>query len=141
MLQSAYYESDLAAFCQASENEVLGELTAQHHFALENQQRHAWQQQISILKASLIGVAAGRIYFEFAIPRMGKRADVVVLIAGVVFVIEFKVGSATFDQAALEQVHDYALDLKNFHKGSHNATILPILVATNAAHQTLPGYC
>ena len=104
MLQSAYYESDLAAFCQASENEVLGELTAQHHFALENQQRHAWQQQISILKASLIGVAAGRIYFEFAIPRMGKRADVVVLIAGVVFVIEFKVGSATFDQAALEQV-------------------------------------
>lgn len=84
MLQSAYYESDLAAFCQASENEVLGELTAQHHFALENQQRHAWQQQISILKASLIGVAAGRIYFEFAIPRMGKRADVVVLIAGVV---------------------------------------------------------
>lgn len=141
MLQSAYYESDLAAFCQASENEVLGELTAQHHFALENQQRHAWQQQISILKASLIGVAAGRIYFEFAIPRMGKRADVVVLIAGVVFVIEFKVGSATFDQAALEQVHDYALDLKNFHKGSHNATILPILVATNAAHQTPPGYC
>ena len=78
MLQSAYYESDLAAFCQASENEVLGELTAQHHFALENQQRHAWQQQISILKASLIGVAAGRIYFEFAIPRMGKRADVVI---------------------------------------------------------------
>lgn len=141
MLQSAYYESDLAAFCQASENEVLGELTAQHHFALENQQRHAWQQQISILKASLIGVAAGRIYFEFAIPRMGKRADVVVLIAGVVFVIEFKVGSATFDQAALEQVHDYALDLKNFHKGSHDATILPILVATNAAHQTPPGYC
>ena len=61
MLQSAYYESDLAAFCQASENEVLGELTAQHHFALENQQRHAWQQQISILKASLIGVAAGRV--------------------------------------------------------------------------------
>lgn len=141
MLHSAYYESDLTAFCQASENEVLGELTARHHFALENQQRYAWQQQISILKASLIGIAAGRIYFEFAIPRMGKRADVVVLIAGVVFVIEFKVGSATFDQAALEQVHDYALDLKNFHKGSHNATILPILVATNAAHQTAPDYC
>ncbi len=141
MLHSAYYESDITAFCHANENEVLGELTAQHHFALENQQRYAWQQQISILKASLIGIATGRIYFEFAIPRMGKRADVVVLIAGVVFVIEFKVGSATFDQAALEQVHDYALDLKNFHKGSHNATILPILVATNAAHQRAPDYC
>ena len=141
MLHNAYYESDLVSFCHANESEVLGELTARHHFALENQQRYAWQQQITILKSSLIGIATGRIYFEFAIPRMGKRADVVVLIAGVVFVIEFKVGSATFDHAALEQVHDYALDLKNFHKGSHDATILPILVATNAAHQGTPDYC
>src|SRR5579859_1977726 len=27
---------------------------------------------------------------------------------------------------------DYALDLKNFHKGSHDAPIIPILVATHA---------
>lgn len=141
MLHNAYYETDLASFCQANENEILGELTARHHFALENQQRYAWQQQITILKASLIGITTGRIYFEFSIPRMGKRADIVVLIAGVVFVIEFKVGSATFDHAALEQVHDYALDLKNFHKGSHSAMILPILVATHAAHQKPPSYC
>lgn len=141
MLHNAYYEADLASFCQASENEILGELTARHNFALENQQRYAWQKQITILKTTLIGITTGRIYFEFSIPRMGKRADVVVLIRDVVFVIEFKVGSATFDHAALEQVHDYALDLKNFHKGSHCATILPILIATNATDQMLPIYC
>ncbi|MEI8168350.1 MAG: DUF2075 domain-containing protein [Rhodoferax sp.] len=141
MLHIAYYEADLATFCNAHENEILGELTARHSFALENQQRNAWQQQITLLKTSLAGLDTGRIYFEFSIPRMGKRADVVVLVRGVVFVIEFKVGSTTFDHAALEQVHDYALDLKNFHKGSHNATVLPILIATNASTQGPSTYC
>ena len=140
VLHIAYYEADLASFCKANENEILGELAAKHNFALENQQRYAWQQQITILQATLIGFPIGRIYFEFAIPRMGKRADVVILVGGIVFVIEFKVGSTTFDHAALEQVHDYALDLKNFHKGSHNAKILPVLIATNAASQPLPTY-
>ena len=140
MLHAAYFEADLATFCLANENEVLGELTAQHSFALENQQRYAWQQQITFLQAALASIANGRIYFEFSIPRMGKRADVVVLARGVVFVIEFKVGSTTFDRADLEQVHDYALDLKNFHKGSHNAPILPILIATNAENQLPPTY-
>lgn len=140
MLNTAYYEADIAAFCRASDSAVLGELTAMHSFALENQQRHAWQQQIMFLKTALFKLTSGRIYFEFAIPRMGKRADVVILVGGVVFVIEFKVGSTTFDHAALEQVHDYALDLKNFHKGSHNATILPILIATNATNQPPPSY-
>ena len=141
MPHSAYYEADLATFCKANESEVLGELTARHNFALENSQRFAWQKQIELLKDTLASVGTGRIYFEFSIPRMGKRADVVVLISNVVFVIEFKVGAAVFDYAALEQVHDYALDLKNFHKGSHNATILPILIATNAVSQPPPIYC
>lgn len=141
MLNTAYYEADVVTFCHSSENEVLGQLTAMHSFTLENQQRYAWQQQITILRASLIGLSMGRIYFEFSIPRMGKRADVVILVGGVVFVIEFKVGSTTFDHAALEQVHDYALDLKNFHKGSHNAAILPILVATSGPNQLLRTYC
>ena len=63
---------------------------------------------------------------------MGKRADCILIIRGVVFVIEFKVGSDTFDSYAIDQTHDYALDLKNFHLGSHSALIVPILVATSA---------
>lgn len=63
---------------------------------------------------------------------MGKRADCVLLIGGVVFVLEFKVNSGAFDRHAIDQAHDYALDLKNFHRGSHTAAIVPILVATRA---------
>jgi hypothetical protein len=63
---------------------------------------------------------------------MGRRIDVVLVIGPVVFVIEFKVGESDFTRAALDQVWDYALDLKNFHAASHDAALVPILVATEA---------
>ncbi len=64
---------------------------------------------------------------------MGRRIDAVLLIGPVVFAIEFKVGEASFDRAAIEQVWDYALDLKNFHEASHTVSIVPVLIATEAA--------
>ncbi len=63
---------------------------------------------------------------------MGRRVDVILVIGSVVFALEFKVGETAYDRAAIEQVWDYALDLKNFHEASHNVTIAPILVATEA---------
>lgn len=132
MLHIAYYEADVATFCASSEKEILGALAQRHGFSLEVQQRNAWLDQIRLLKDSLAKLKMGGVFFEFSIPRMGKRADVVLVVAGVIFVIEFKVGADAFDRAALEQVHDYALDLKNFHRGSHHRPILPILVATQA---------
>jgi hypothetical protein len=140
MLNTAYYEANLASFFNASENEVLGALAAKHRFDLENQQRHAWQQQIRILKDSLSELTGGQLYFEFSIPRMGKRADVILLLEGIVFVIEFKVGAEAIDRSAIEQAHDYALDLKNFHKGSHHAPVVPIVISTNAAMQPAPKF-
>ena len=138
MSEAAYYEADLSTFFSTNENEVLGELAAKHRFDLESGQRHAWQQQIRILKTSLSKHDAGRIYFEFSIPRMGKRADVVLLIEGIVFVVEFKVGASTVNRASIEQVHDYALDLKNFHKGSHHVSIVPIVLPTEVIKLPAP---
>jgi hypothetical protein len=136
MLNAAYYQDDLVSFISSNENEVLGILASHHRFDLENEQRNAWQQQIRILKNALNSFLTARIYFEFAIPRLGKRADVVLLMGGVIFVIEFKVGAKTVDRSAIEQVHDYALDLKNFHKGSHLVSIVPIAIATLAKKQS-----
>jgi hypothetical protein len=137
MLHIAYYEADIASFCKANDHEILGALAEHHGFALEVQQRLAWQEQIRLMQISLASIDTGLIFFEFSIPRMGKRADVVLLIGSAIFIVEFKVGSDTFDRAALEQVHDYALDLKNFHRGSHHHPILPILIATQAPCQTV----
>jgi len=128
----AYFEAPTSEFLATSDDAILGRLTQAHTHALEHLQRNAWLAQIEIMKDALGGCRGGHIFFEFVIPRMGKRADVVVLLDGLVHVIEFKVGAASFDRAAIDQVHDYTLDLKNFHLGSHHLPILPILIATEA---------
>jgi hypothetical protein len=138
MTRIAYYEANIQEFLAADKDAVLGVLAAQHGFALEHEQKHAWQRQIQLLQHHLLPTLKGWIYFEFSIPRMGKRADVVLLTGSVVFVVEFKVGSHSFDSYAIEQSHDYALDLKNFHRGSHNIPIVPILIPTAASLQPTP---
>ncbi|MGX9427929.1 DUF2075 domain-containing protein [Bradyrhizobium sp. LeoA1S1] len=130
-LVTAYYSSPIADVVDQASEAILGHLAKRNPFALDALQRNAWLGQIDIVRRQLRGLN-GWIAFEFAIPRMGKRADVVLVTAGVVFVIEFKVGSHQFDAAAFDQVMDYALDLKNFHAGSHDRRIVPIVVATMA---------
>ena len=125
-----YYSSTIQNFLTADENNILGELSKANAFSLELTQRDAWLEQIVILKKELVGFE-GSLYFEYSIPRMGKRIDVVCIIGSVLFLLEFKVGEKTFPVYAIDQVMDYALDLKNFHETSHDLTIAPILVSTS----------
>lgn len=110
---------------------MLGELARNCDFALIPTQRDAWLAQIEFLRSQLSGLS-GSVFFEFNIPRMGRRIDTVLVIGAVVFAIEFKVGEKTFDRASIDQVWDYGLDLKNFHEASHDVSIVPVLVATEA---------
>ena len=114
------------------ENSILGTLVRHHEFALEELQRNSWTLQISILKERFSTLEKGYILFEYSIPRMGKRVDVVLLLHDVVFVLEFKVGTGQYEKYATDQALDYALDLKNFHEQSHDKKIVPIVVATEA---------
>src|ERR1039457_2448376 len=134
----AYYDATVFNFLKDETERILGVLAAKHHHTLEEQQRWAWLQQISILKASLDSLPGGRLFLEFYIPRMGKRADAILIEENIVFVIEFKAGATGHTAAAFDQVEDYALDLKNFHEGSHTAPIVPVLVSTNAESQPMP---
>ena len=128
---NAYYAAAVATFLAASSNEILGGMTHNSDFAVEPAQRDAWVEQIEVLKPALAGVV-GTIFLEFSVPRIGSRIDAVLISGPLVFVIEFKVGETNFNPYAFNQVWDYALDLKNFHKASHDSPIVPILVATHA---------
>lgn len=139
MINASYFNASIAEFLLANEDEILGALTRRHGFSLEHQQKNAWRTQISILKDVLPADLAGEIFLEFSIPRMGKRADLVLVIGGVIFVIEFKIGAHRFEPSGIEQVHDYALDLKNFHSGSHCQAVVPILVCTNVKPSGVPS--
>lgn len=131
-MSRAYYSKELQQFLTDDKNRILGELTNNHQFALEEQQRNAWIQEIEILKNELHGLSSGHILFEYSIPRMGKRVDVIFIYSGLVFIMEFKVYEREYHRADIDQCLDYSLDLKNFQEGSHNVQLVPILVSTEA---------
>lgn len=136
MTSRAYYADAIETLLDCrSDDEVLGALTRGGPFAIDTTQRDAWLEQLRILRSALAPFRnRGKVYFEYSVPRLGKRIDVVAIIDHIVFVIEFKVGETEFSASATDQVWDYALDLKNFHQTSHDKPIAPILVATRAAN-------
>lgn len=132
-MQRAYYSATQSEFLAADPDSILGSLTRNHPFSLEDLQRNAWISQIQILQNQLLTLPDSFVAFEYAIPRMGKRVDVVIIHSGIVFVLEFKAGEKKHTQHALVQALDYALDLKNFHEKSHNVPIVPMVIATESA--------
>ncbi|MCO6435842.1 MAG: DUF2075 domain-containing protein [Phycisphaerae bacterium] len=135
-MNRAYYSDPIDEFLDKVPEEILGHLARSSSATgtfLETTQTNAWLEEIGILKSALTPFRGlGSLYFEYSIPRLGKRIDVLALIGSVLFVIEFKVGEERFTSSAEDQVWDYALDLKNFHETSHNLPIAPVLVATRA---------
>lgn len=130
-MKRSYYQNTVENFLLDEANSIFGQLAKSHQHNLEDQQKNAWSRQINYLKSCLSEIE-GHIYFEFSIPRMGKRVDNILISNGIIFVIEFKVGETHYTKDAQYQAIDYCLDLQNFHEGSHNKKIIPILLATNA---------
>ncbi|WP_436869848.1 DUF2075 domain-containing protein [Acinetobacter courvalinii] len=130
-MNTNYYQSSIEFFLNENKNAIFGQLARHHRHDLEDLQKNAWLEQIDFLKRELKDFC-GYLYFEFSIPRMGKRVDNILIINNLIFVIEFKVGDKSYSNYAQNQTIDYCLDLQNFHEGSHNNTIIPILIATNA---------
>lgn len=128
----SYYSNTISDFLTDDSDKILGQLIRNHDFAAENLQRNSWIKQIEILKSALPTFKHGQIYFEFSIPRMGKRVDNILIIEDFIFVVEFKVGDTEYQKHSIEQTVDYCLDLQNFHEGSHHEKIVPILISTKA---------
>lgn len=127
------YNSSFTEFLVTSENSIFGTLCDRYHGEALTTTREAWRSEISIMKEIVFRFVGkdGKIIFEYDIPRLGKRIDVVLLFEGIVFCLEFKVGQSSIIEADVDQVLDYALDLKNFHKFSQDHLVVPILIATN----------
>jgi hypothetical protein len=131
-MKRSYYSFEVADFLAQNSNQILGEIVSNCQFSVDDTQKNAWIKQIEILKRELSGFTNAWILFEYTIPRMGKRIDNVLIYKGLIFILEFKVGEHFYSGYAIDQVLDYAMDLKNFHKESHNKIIVPILIATKA---------
>lgn len=127
------FNSDFSLFLYKDIDSVFGALCDNYHGDALTTTRESWKSEIGIMRdvVSKLNDRDGQIIFEYDIPRLGKRIDLVLLYRGIVFCIEFKVGESRILEGDIDQVLDYALDLKNFHKFSQEKVIVPILVATN----------
>lgn len=132
------YNNEIKDFLNESENSILGILSRNYHGTVQSTQTDAWLEEIIIIQNLLksLNNIDGQIIFEYDIPRLGKRIDVTLLINGIIFCLEFKVGESRILEADVDQVLDYALDLKYFHKFSSDKIIVPILIATNYKSST-----
>ncbi len=128
---NCYYSDKISDFLNKLPETIIGEISVNSRLGHINTELYAWEIQIKILKRILKNYE-GHLFLEFSIPRMGKRVDCLLIIKNIVYIIEFKVGEKDFHNHNMEQVWDYALDLKNFHKPSHNLLLVPILVATHS---------
>ncbi|NTV25431.1 MAG: DUF2075 domain-containing protein [Chlorobiaceae bacterium] len=131
-MSRSWYNANIGEFQQTPDLQIIGELAQNSSFADLPTQKIAWQKEISILREALKGID-GWLHIEFDIPRMGRRIDAVLLVHGLVIPVEFKTDSSQYLTADIDQAYDYALDLKYFHEASHDATVVPLLVATKAS--------
>lgn len=132
IMKRGYYSSSIKQFGIDTVDSILGQLLISDEFETTDQQKKAWKKEIEILKEQLSIFDDGDIAFEFTIPRIGHRVDVVIIINGIVFLLEFKVGDSDYKKSTEDQVMDYALDLKYFHEASSDKFIVPIVVSTDA---------
>lgn len=136
------YCENIKSFLKTDSDKILGMMNKNIHGNIMTTTRDSWESEIRIMKSALESIddRKGKIIFEYDIPRLGKRIDVVLLLRGIIFCIEFKVGENRVNEEDKDQVLDYALDLKNFHKLSQGRLIVPILVPTNHSTRTKEIY-
>ena len=118
----SYYDSPVRDFIDGDDSEQLVAIVdgykEDNNSGASGNQIFAWKEEIAILKDQLRDLTEGSVLFEYNIPCMGMRIDAVLLYKGIVFVLEFKCGSRDYTSDACNQVMDYALYLKDFHKES-----------------------
>ena len=131
-MKRGYYSSSISEFNNEAVENILGQLLINDEFETTDLQKNSWREEIIILKEQLSSLSCGEITFEFTIPRIGHRVDVVIIVNGIIFLLEFKVGYDEYRKSTKDQVMDYALDLKYFHEASSNKYIIPIIIPTEA---------
>ncbi len=138
----AWHRGTLAELLEANPRQVAAELTAastERSLSATVQALEAWTGSVRMLQRTAETLiedapsAADWYYFlEFEVPRRSRRIDAVILADDTIIVLEWKVGASRYDTAALWQTEQYALDLRDFHEGSRDHYIFPILIASEA---------
>lgn len=130
----SFYASSVSSFLDSSIESVVGTLATKVsllHIGDERQQIKSWEKQVQLLQSVISSLEISHdgwgVLLELQLLRLNRRIDCVLLIGGNILCIEFKIGSKDFLSSDLNQTVDYALCLRDFHSGSKDRPIFPIL--------------
>lgn len=141
LLRKYGWSGTIAEFLNLSEEAFLSSLIDYHKTSLNEppsaSQEVAWKNSYKILLSEFHSLAQQSdkvkdwgIIFEYELPReRGRRPDVIILYDDSIIVFEFK-DYKTPLLAHIDQLSAYVRDLGNYHAGSHDKKILPILLTT-----------
>lgn len=141
VLRKYGWSGAIAEFINLSEEAFLSSLIDYHKVSLNESpsisQEVAWKNTYKVLLSELYSlvqqyekVKECGIIFEYELPReRGRRPDVIILLNDSIIVFEFKDYKVPL-LAHIDQLTAYVRDLGNYHAGSHNKKILPILLTT-----------
>ena len=126
---------------EAKVNEIYGKINkSSTSFCVLETQREAWKYEVELLRTVLKPYESeeNRIYFEFDLMRFSKRADVVLVVNGVLICLEFKTDMLdgevvkSYTTQDKMQVMAYADEFAQFHSSSRKCPIVPVLVVPKA---------
>ena len=85
------YNSDFLSFLSRDNESILGTICNNYFGIVPTTSIEAWKSEIEIISNVIANLndSNGQIIFEYDIPRLGKRIDVVLLCRGIVFCVEF----------------------------------------------------
>jgi hypothetical protein len=129
----AWWSGDVSAFLNQSTSSIVERLAfraLETHPTNHEAQLRAWHWEIEILRRAVGTMPENwRVLLEYPLIRLGRRMDAVLVTDRAILVIEFKALNSHFTADARVQAEDYAFDLRDFHAGSRDHVIVPILVA------------
>ena len=132
MTSGQHISYKISDFLRISKEEFTGRLRN------EDNQIRTWDNEYEHLQEVLHTLERdGRIIFEYGIPSFNLVIDVLILLEGKIFVLEYKDGDSAnhYASEALNQCRNYALRLKYFHNTSNDKWVIPILVEMNAPNE------
>jgi hypothetical protein len=134
----AFYGASVGDFMAQSDESVVGALAtraASEFRGNQPEQVRAWQEQMALLRRAfnrVEGVQDWSLLLEYPLRRLGRRPDALIFAPGVIIVVEFKIGADTHTRTHIEQVQDYALCIRDFHRSARGYALAPIVCAEHA---------
>ena len=129
------WDSSFVDFSAVTKSRVLQALKASYPDSSPSEVR-SWTVNVPLLQTEVReslqvdqSIKTCTAVLEYQLPMELRRPDAVLLVRGGIVVLELK-GEVDANDAAIDQVHAYARDLRNYHRSCHDREVSPVVVPT-----------